>query len=141
MCNLHSLNEPRNPLAAIFGVSHNCSAVFEPVNAIFPRHVAPVVRNAPGGEREIVTMNLRWLKCADRWVLTAAHCFHSSTKGAEARAKAGATNYSTQGTWSDIERIIIHENCNSKTNEHDLALVGLGTHPLGQIIPLASHPV
>ena len=57
MCNLYSLNKPRNPLAAIFGVSHNRSAAFEPANAIFPRHVAPVVRYAPDGEREIVTMN------------------------------------------------------------------------------------
>jgi putative SOS response-associated peptidase YedK len=38
-------------------VSHNRTVAFEPVNAIFPRHVAPVVRQSEDGEREIVLMN------------------------------------------------------------------------------------
>ena len=47
----------RDAVAQFFRVSHNRSAAFEPVNSIFPRHVAPVVRYAPDGEREIVTMS------------------------------------------------------------------------------------
>jgi putative SOS response-associated peptidase YedK len=57
MCNLYSLNKKRDAVARFFRVSHNRAAAFEPVSAIFPRHVAPVVRQAADGEREIVTMS------------------------------------------------------------------------------------
>jgi putative SOS response-associated peptidase YedK len=57
MCNLYSLNKKRDAVARFFRVSHNRSAAFEPVSAIFPRHVAPVMRVAPDGERELVTMS------------------------------------------------------------------------------------
>jgi hypothetical protein len=55
MCNLYSLTPKRDAIALFFRVSHNRSAAFEPVNAIFPRHVAPIVRTSADGEREIVT--------------------------------------------------------------------------------------
>ena len=45
-------------MATFFRVSHNRAAMFEPASAIFPRQVAPVVRAAGDGEREIVGM--RW---------------------------------------------------------------------------------
>lgn len=57
MCNLYSLTPKRDAVAQFFRVSHNRAVTFEPVNAIFPRHVAPVVRQASDGEREIVTMS------------------------------------------------------------------------------------
>src|SRR4029450_10239300 len=57
MCNLYSLNKKRDAVARFFRVSHNCAAAFEPVSAILPRHVAPVVRQTADGEREIVTMS------------------------------------------------------------------------------------
>ena len=57
MCNLYSLNKKRDMVARFFRVSHNRTAAFEPVSAIFPKHVAPVVRCAADGEREIVTMS------------------------------------------------------------------------------------
>jgi putative SOS response-associated peptidase YedK len=38
-------------------VSHNRTVAFEPVNAIFPRHAAPVVRQSEDGERELVLMS------------------------------------------------------------------------------------
>ena len=57
MCNLYSLNKKRDAVAQFFRVSHNRAASFEPVNAIFPRHVAPIVRQAADGDREIVTMS------------------------------------------------------------------------------------
>jgi putative SOS response-associated peptidase YedK len=57
MCNLYSLNKKRDAVARFFRVSHNRAAAFEPVTAIFPKHVAPVVRQASDGEREIVTMS------------------------------------------------------------------------------------
>jgi len=57
MCNLYSLNKKRDVVARFFRVSHNRTAAFEPASAIFPRHVAPVVRSTVDGEREIVTMS------------------------------------------------------------------------------------
>ena len=57
MCNLYSLNKKRDAVARFFRVSHNRSAAYEPASAIFPRHVAPVVRESADGEREIVTMS------------------------------------------------------------------------------------
>ena len=58
MCNLYSLNKKRDAIARHFRVSHNRTVAFEPTRAIFPRHVAPVVRIAADGERELV--NLSW---------------------------------------------------------------------------------
>jgi putative SOS response-associated peptidase YedK len=56
MCNLYSLTPKCDAVARFFRVSHNRTVAFEPVNAIFPRHVAPVMRQSADGEREIVTM-------------------------------------------------------------------------------------
>jgi len=56
MCNLYAMTRKDDDLARFFRVFHYRHAAFQPVNAIFPRHVAPVVRHAPDGEREIVTM-------------------------------------------------------------------------------------
>jgi putative SOS response-associated peptidase YedK len=52
-----SLNKKRDAVARFFRVSHNRTAAFEPTSAIFPRHIAPVVRSTDNGEREIVTMS------------------------------------------------------------------------------------
>jgi putative SOS response-associated peptidase YedK len=56
MCNLYSLNKKRDAVARFFRVSHNRAGSFEPTSAIFPKHIAPVVRLSADGEREIVTM-------------------------------------------------------------------------------------
>jgi putative SOS response-associated peptidase YedK len=57
MCNLYSLNKKRDMVARFFRASHDRAAAFKPTGAIFPRHIAPVVRCADDGEREIVTMS------------------------------------------------------------------------------------
>ena len=57
MCNLYSLNRTRDGIARFFRVSHNRAAAFEPLPAIFPGHVAPVVRHSADGERELVLMS------------------------------------------------------------------------------------
>jgi putative SOS response-associated peptidase YedK len=62
MCNLYSLTPKRDAVARFFRVSHNRTVAFEPVNAIFPRHVAPIVRDSADGEREIVTMSWGFLR-------------------------------------------------------------------------------
>jgi secreted trypsin-like serine protease len=73
---------------------------------------------------------------AHKWILTAAHCFASSTQPNRVRAKAGATNRMA-GAWTEVERIVIHDQYNAKTQEQDLALVKLKFPPAGEVIPLA----
>ena len=52
----------RDDIGRFFRVSHNRTVAFEPLNAIFPRHVAPVVRQSADGEREIVLMTWGFLR-------------------------------------------------------------------------------
>lgn len=57
MCNLYSLTPRQNAVARFFRISHNRAAAFEPMPGIFPRYMAPVVRSAADGEREMVLMS------------------------------------------------------------------------------------
>lgn len=54
MCNLYSVRTSRGALARKFGLSDNRMAAFEPLPAIFPRHVAPIIKQSSDGERELV---------------------------------------------------------------------------------------
>jgi putative SOS response-associated peptidase YedK len=62
MCNLYAMTRKDDDLARFLRVSHNRRAAFQAVNAIFPRHVAPVVRYADDGEREIVLMTWGFMR-------------------------------------------------------------------------------
>jgi secreted trypsin-like serine protease len=53
------------------------------------------------------------------------------------RIKAGSTTHKVGGTWAAVDKIIVHDQYNAKTNEHDLALVKLKARSAGQAIPLA----
>ena len=57
MCNLYSMTRVPEAVRHLFGVAHNRAAAFDPAPAIFPGYVAPIVRRASDGERELVTMN------------------------------------------------------------------------------------
>src|SRR5215467_5855636 len=57
VCNLYSLNKKRDAVARFFRASHNRTVAFEPLSAIFPGHIAPVVRQTADGERETVLMS------------------------------------------------------------------------------------
>ena len=57
MCNLYSMTHTRDTVLGLFRLSDNRAVMFEPKDAIFPGHVAPVVRIAADGERELVTMS------------------------------------------------------------------------------------
>ena len=57
MCNLYSMTRAREAMLRLFRVGHNRAAAVEPKPAIFPGYVAPVVRNAEDGERELVNLN------------------------------------------------------------------------------------
>jgi secreted trypsin-like serine protease len=74
---------------------------------------------------------------AAKWVLTAAHCFKPTDQSSGTRVKAGATNYQTEGIWSSVDKIIIHEAYNTLTGDNDLALLKLKSAPTGKIIPMA----
>lgn len=57
MCDLYSMTAAREVMLRLFRVGHNRAAAFEPLSAIFPGHSAPVVRLAPDGERELVSLS------------------------------------------------------------------------------------
>lgn len=57
MCNLYSITAAREAMLRMFRVGHNRAASVAPLPAIFPGHVAPVVRLADDGERELTTMS------------------------------------------------------------------------------------
>jgi putative SOS response-associated peptidase YedK len=54
MCNLYSVRTSRAALARRFGVSDNRMAAFEPLPAIFPGHMAPIIKQSADDERELV---------------------------------------------------------------------------------------
>jgi putative SOS response-associated peptidase YedK len=55
LCNLYSVRTSRGALARRFGLSDNRMAAFEPLPAIFPGHMAPIIKQSADGERELVT--------------------------------------------------------------------------------------
>jgi putative SOS response-associated peptidase YedK len=57
MCNLYSMTKVPEAVRRLFRVSSNRAAAFEPKDAIFPGHMAPVVRRAVDGERELVELS------------------------------------------------------------------------------------
>ncbi len=57
MCNLYSMTRSREAMLRLFRVGDNRAAAIEPKPAIFPGYIAPVVRKATDGERELVNLN------------------------------------------------------------------------------------
>ena len=54
MCNLYSIKTKRIDLARKFQLSDNRMTAFEPLSAIFPGHMAPIIKQSEDGERELV---------------------------------------------------------------------------------------
>jgi putative SOS response-associated peptidase YedK len=54
MCNLYSVRTSRKRLADAFRLSDNRIEAFEPLPAIFPGHMAPVIKQSADGARELV---------------------------------------------------------------------------------------
>src|ERR1700704_1180054 len=54
MCNLYSIRTSRGALARKFGVSDNRRWWSEPLPAIFPGHMAPIIKQSSDGDRELV---------------------------------------------------------------------------------------
>jgi putative SOS response-associated peptidase YedK len=57
MCNLYSMTKVPEAVRRLFRVSSNRAAAFEPKDAIFPGHMAPVIRRADDGERELLELS------------------------------------------------------------------------------------
>ncbi len=57
MCNLYSMTRNRDAILRLFRISHNRAVAVDPLPAIFPGYMAPVVRKAADGERELVNLN------------------------------------------------------------------------------------
>jgi putative SOS response-associated peptidase YedK len=54
MCNLYSIRTSRGALARKFRLSDNRMAAFDALPAIFPGHLAPIIKQSADGERELV---------------------------------------------------------------------------------------
>jgi putative SOS response-associated peptidase YedK len=57
VCNLYSMTRAREAVLRLFRVSDNRAMAFAPKDAIFPGHIAPVIRATADGARELVTMS------------------------------------------------------------------------------------
>ncbi|MBS0243545.1 MAG: SOS response-associated peptidase family protein, partial [Proteobacteria bacterium] len=57
MCNLYSETRNTKAIRDLFKVAGNRAAEIQPKDAIFPGHMAPVVRLAEDGERELVELS------------------------------------------------------------------------------------
>jgi putative SOS response-associated peptidase YedK len=73
MCNLYSMTRAREAMLRLFRVSDNRAAAVEPTPAIFPGYIAPVVRKADDGERELVNLNWGLRAAAERPRTAARH--------------------------------------------------------------------
>jgi secreted trypsin-like serine protease len=73
---------------------------------------------------------------AEKWVVSAAHCFRRSDPVDAINAKAGATNYVDKGVWSQVDKFIIHEHYDRETYAHDIALMKLKAVPAARVLPL-----
>lgn len=56
MCNLYSMTRNLEAIRRLFRIGHSRACAVESLAAIFPGHMAPVVRPASDGERELVPM-------------------------------------------------------------------------------------
>src|SRR5262249_35811076 len=74
---------------------------------------------------------------AFKWVVTAGHCLTPAIQAKDAKVKAGATYYRTEGVWTEVKTIVVHEAYNSSTHDNDIAMLKLKSTPNGKIIPMA----
>jgi putative SOS response-associated peptidase YedK len=58
MCNLYSLTRSPEEIRRLFGVTRDRTGNLPSLPSIFPDQLAPVIRTAPDGEREMIMM--RW---------------------------------------------------------------------------------
>jgi putative SOS response-associated peptidase YedK len=65
MCNLYSVRTSRAALARKFRLSDNRMVAFDVLPAIFPGHMAPIIKQTEDGERELVVRSLGFILLRD----------------------------------------------------------------------------
>jgi putative SOS response-associated peptidase YedK len=58
MCNLYSMTKNQDAIRQLFKVQHDSTGNLPPLSGIFPDYEAPIIRNEPGGHREMLMA--RW---------------------------------------------------------------------------------
>jgi putative SOS response-associated peptidase YedK len=56
MCNLYSVTSSQQAIRDLARFIRDMTGNLRPLSAVFPDHLAPVVRTAPDGARELVMM-------------------------------------------------------------------------------------
>ncbi len=56
MCNLYSITRNQEAIRRLFRVNRDMAGNLPPLPAVYPDTMAPVVRNARDGERELTMM-------------------------------------------------------------------------------------
>ncbi|XP_048450910.1 transmembrane protease serine 9-like isoform X2 [Rhincodon typus] len=64
---------------------------------------------------------------SDRWLISAAHCFHDSTNNPSIWRALIGTNDVESGTVRTIETIIVHPQHRQTTNDYDIAVLKLSS--------------
>ncbi len=54
MCNLYSVSKGQSAIRDLFAVKHDRAGNLPPLPAIFPDQMAPIIRVASNGERELL---------------------------------------------------------------------------------------
>jgi putative SOS response-associated peptidase YedK len=68
MCNLYSIRSSRAALARKFQLSDNRMEAVEPLQAIFPGHFAPIIKQSADGERELVARSWGFILLREGYV-------------------------------------------------------------------------
>ena len=80
MCNLYSIRTSRAALARKFHLSDNRMVVIDALPAIFPGHMAPIIKQTDDGVRELVIAQLG-VHPAAGWLCAEARDQHARRQG------------------------------------------------------------
>ncbi|UUP19483.1 SOS response-associated peptidase [Nitratireductor thuwali] len=101
MCNLYNLSSAQREIIAFTRALRDLSGNLEPSIQVYPDQLAPIVRNAPGGERELVRV---------RWGLP------SSSQAIFNAAKKRADKFRAKGKEVDFDELLKMEPDRGTTN-------------------------
>jgi trypsin len=119
------------------------SQLLQPSNRRIVGGVETTIRQHPWQVALLISEGNGGILCggslvAARWVVTAAHCFSRQTRPGDVKVKAGATNYVSEGEWSGVDRIVLHDGYNPQNHDNDIALIKLAAVTSGRAIRFAA---